>query len=364
MESTTFSQSIKKERIILARESRGMSQGELAELLDISNAKLSKVENGIIALSDTMLSRLASALQYPEAFFTDYTEIFPLGLNYYRKNKGLSTKKYRQIEAFVNLRRGEIEKLLHSLEFQFDRKVPHCDIDDDKYGSPSIIASSVRKFWNIPSGPIDNMILLLESAGIIVVPCDFGTRDFSGVSTWTTDGVHLVFINKNMPGDRMRFTLAHELGHMIMHRLTTETMEKEAHIFASEFLMPKEDIIHQLYSINLDRLGELKMHWKVSMASILMRSSALGMISDARYRELWTYMGKYRYKSNEPVQYNIPQEKPTLLSEMITTHLQEWGYSIEELASFLLLNESEFRSIYGLKSSEDPPIRPKLRLLQ
>ena len=48
-------------------------------------------------------------------------------------------------------------------------------------------------------------------------------------------------MNSDMPGDRHRFNLAHELGHALMHRHSTGECESEANRFAAEFLMPKEE---------------------------------------------------------------------------------------------------------------------------
>ena len=165
-----------------------------------------------------------------------------------------------------------------------------------------------------------------------------------------------------MPGDRMRFTLAHELAHIVMHKLLTENMENEADRFASEFLMPSEDIRHQLNYLTLDKLAQLKLYWKVSMAALLMKAKTLKTISERQYSYLWMLMGKNGYRLNEPVQFSIPQEKPSLLSEMITTHLQELEFSERELAKILMLHESEFRTIYGLINTEEikPPSELKI----
>lgn len=358
-----FSKILKPQRLVLARESRGLLQSELARKINITQGTLSKMESGLLEVPEESLDSLSNVLSYPKSFFYEFIERYPLGLNFYRKNKGLSNRIANAIQAFIDLRRNEIEKLLRSVEFSYERKIPFCDIEDEKYGSPEIIANSIRKFWELPRGPINNMVDLLESAGIIIIPCDFGTREFSGVGTWTSDGIKLIFINKQMPGDRMRFTLAHELGHIIMHRLTTELMEKEADKFASEFLMPSEDIRHQLAGLTLEKLAQLKLHWKVSMSSLLLKSHMLGITHDRQYSYLWSLMGKYGYRLNEPVQYNISQEKPSLLSEMITTHLQELGFSVNELASVLQLQEDEFKSVYGLKNNELVKPITKLRLI-
>lgn len=148
--TSLFSETVKPQRIILARESRGMLQSALAREVEISQGNLSKIESGLLGMSSQQLERAAQALSYPKEFFFEPVEIYPVGLNYYRKNKGIPNRLFRAIEAYINLRRTEIEKLLRSVEFKFERKTPKCEIDDEKYGSPEVIAQSVRAYWRLP----------------------------------------------------------------------------------------------------------------------------------------------------------------------------------------------------------------------
>ncbi len=109
-------------------------------------------------------------------------------------------------------------------------------MDLDEYETPAQIAKSLRIYWNLPKGPVRNVVDCLENAGIVLFPIDFSDRQFSGVTTLTEDGTPIVFFNSQMPGDRIRFTLCHELGHILMHRVPNPHMETQAHEFASEFL--------------------------------------------------------------------------------------------------------------------------------
>ncbi|MFX5225882.1 ImmA/IrrE family metallo-endopeptidase, partial [Acinetobacter baumannii] len=87
-----------------------------------------------------------------------------------------------------------------------------------------------------------------------------------------------IFIDKNMPSDRQRFTLAHELGHAIMHKLPSENMEDEANRFASALLMPSKDIRPYLTGkITLEKLATLKLVWKVSMNALLKTAEREGL---------------------------------------------------------------------------------------
>ena len=145
------------------------------------------------------------------------------------------------------------------------------------------------------------MSALLESAGAIVIMFDFGTRLIDGLSAYDPlDAMPpIVFLNSTSPAERTRFTAAHELGHIVMHRrgFLSEDAEHEADDFASEFLMPTTEIKGFLGGITLDALASLKSRWKVSMGALLVRAVRLGKISERRSRTLWMQMAKLGYKT-------------------------------------------------------------------
>ena len=111
-----------------------------------------------------------------------------------------------------------------------------------------------------------------------------------------------------MPGDRQRFTLAHELGHLVMHDVPTEEMEDEADKFASEFLMPEAQIQGQLHALSMRKLWELKSRWKVSMAALVKRAETLGCITASQTRYLWIQLSKSGYRLEEPAELAIPRK--------------------------------------------------------
>ena len=154
----------------------------------------------------------------------------------------------------------------------------------------------------------------------------------------------MFFVSASIPTDRMRWTLAHELGHVVMHQIPTEDIEREADRFAAEFLMPAAAIRPQLQTISLAKLAALKPHWKVAMAALLKRASDLGTIAPRQRNYLWMQMGAHGYRSEEPIA--LPPEEPTLVRELIDIHRQELGYTEKQIADLLILHEREARSEY------------------
>lgn len=329
---------------ILARESRGLTQVQLSNAMGVSQALVSRVEKGLLAPSNDLMNSFAEHLRYPKTFFLIPGHRYPPATPFHRKKKSISKRVQSMVEAEANVRRLNIIKLLDAIEFT-DSKVVHLDLDDYS-GNPELVAQAVRRSWRLPRGPIQNMTKTLEDAGIIVIATSFGTSLLDGFTLLTANAPPLIFVNADMPSDRIRYTLGHELGHITMHTTPTLTMEDEANLFASEFLMPGDEIAPYLNNTNLATLASLKPYWKASMAAILMRASSLKKLTYNQQRYLWSQMNKHGYMTREPIQLDNPVEQPTLLKEILDLHLNGLGYTTAELSEMLCIHEEEFLQWY------------------
>ncbi|NTW73003.1 MAG: ImmA/IrrE family metallo-endopeptidase [Eubacteriaceae bacterium] len=333
---------VNPEMVIIARESRGYSQSALAQELGIPQGKLSKIETGTIKTPNDVLSNLTATLSYPEEFFFQRGRIYP-GISYHRKRKSIAQKELYYIDANTNIRRMHFEKLIKNIEYP-DIKIPKLRIDEENMSAENI-ALAVRRLWLMPKGPADNITDYIENAGCIIIHCDFGTRMMDGLSICSPAMPPMMFINKNLTGDRLRFTIAHELGHIVMHDYPTLTMEDEANKFAAEFLMPENDIYYELENITIDRLVSLKIRWKVSMQALLYRAASLETITERSKQYLWMRMGQSGYRTHEPIEIEL--EKPSLYKEIIDTYLDSMDYTLDDLCQLLCIHEDEFHKMYS-----------------
>jgi Zn-dependent peptidase ImmA (M78 family)/transcriptional regulator with XRE-family HTH domain len=322
------------EMLTLARESRGLSQIDLARGVRLSQGEISKIETGFRLPNTDQVQKFAQFLRYQEDFFYlgDRIRNFGTSCVYHRKRISTPDRVLRRILAMVNVCRIQVRKLLVSVDLKVESKFQPLDIEDYS-GGVEKIAQTVRAIWKLPPGPIQNLIRELEDAGGIVIRCDFGTTKVDAVSQWLPGLPPLFFVNTSIPTDRLRFTLAHEIGHIFMHQIPNDNMEKEADRFAAEFLMPAKEIKAHLFDLTLPRMATLKQHWRVSMSAILKRASELGTVSSRSKSYLWMQMGKFGYRRSEPI--SIPAEEPTLLNEIIDEHRNELGYSGEDFAELL-----------------------------
>lgn len=335
---------VNPDMIILARESRGVTQSDLAEAVGVTQAFISRAEKGLSGISEELLENISSNLGYPISFFYKAGHRYPPSTPFHRKRKALPKKTQYQIEALANIRTLHLDNLLQSVEF-LENKIRYLDLDDYN-NNPRDVARAVRSYLKLPRGPIKNLTSVLEDIGIIIIHCDFGTSLIDGFTLIARKNHPVIFVNQDIPGDRMRFTLAHEFGHMVMHEVPKPTMEDEANKFASEFLIPEQEIRPSFSEVTLRTLATLKPYWRVSMAALLECAHQVGKVSDNQRRWLWAAMAKQGYTKREPAQLDITVEKPALFREILDVHFDELGFSTDELYQSLSTYSSDFLKLY------------------
>jgi Zn-dependent peptidase ImmA (M78 family) len=212
---------------------------------------------------------------------------------------------------------------------------------------PSEIARMVREYWLLPRGPVKDLVSLVESAGCIIVVCNFGTCGIMDAISMRIDGMPpLIFIDRTLPSDRFNFTLAHELGHLILHTIPNkdDVMECQADQFASNFLMPEEDVKPYLANISLPQLAKVKPYWRVAIGALLKRATDLNLISSYEARDLWMQYSKAGYRRAEPAAFE--RSEPRNLARLIEHHLRDLKYSLRDMSDLLLMEEDEIRAMY------------------
>lgn len=344
MQITMFEKNINPAMLRLAREARGLTQKELATKLEIEQGTLSKFETGSQSPSEQLLLHIASQLHFPTNFFYSTKESFASPTIHYRRLKQIPKRDLYKAEAYMDLCRFGLEELLRSVDIP-DANLMKWDVE--KHGSPSDAARDLRKRWTVPKGPVQNLVMLLERNGIVVFVLDLAS-DIDGFSHIIGRIQPLIFINKNLPSDRMRFTLAHELAHLVMHFTDKpiskdRLVEEEAHQFAGEFLVPELEASTYLRNLDLRRLRELKRYWKVSMQMLMTRARKLHCITDSQWRGLNMKIIQEGYKINEPIEF--PKEEPVIAKTIVKMHLNELGYTNESLAELLSLPK-DFLSLF------------------
>ncbi|MFG1941330.1 ImmA/IrrE family metallo-endopeptidase [Nonomuraea sp. NPDC048826] len=356
--------------LVLARESRSWTQADVAQAMSrleadarISQGYISRAEAGRLAVTGDRLLLFAAALGYAPEVLCSPADVHGVGIGlvHHRKRASMGATGLRRIHAILALTRMQIKALTHAVGLSGEHCFCHIPIDD--LDTPQDAAEQLRERWSLSRGPISNLVAVIEQAGAMVVVRDLGTTELDAVSQWSYGEPPLFLLNSASPPDRFRFSLAHELGHVIMHTDpgTGREQEAEADRFAAEFLMPHEDISEELKDgVDLTRLLHLKGRWGVSMAALARRALTLSVISDWQYRNIMVEMSALGYRTAEPGA--VSRETPQALSSVVKQLQEHDGLSVAQMAQLAGLTPDEFDKIYRSASSLPESPLPSARL--
>ena len=282
-------------RIEKARKLRGFSLRKLADSTGLSHTQISYIEKGQRSLNGPTLLSIAKALDLPVDYFMR-EETFSSREVSYRKIKALSEKKQSMIWQMIELQVEnylEIEDILairhdFTSEYLIDMEsIESEDIDD--------IACCVRDHFALGRSPIASASALLEEMGIIVVGIK-GVRGFDGVSLLVDDYIPVIAYNTEIgQAERVRMTLLHELGHLLLNDKLRAKSEKEIEnictSFASHLLLPDQILKSYFWgrvkSLSMTDLIELQSTYGISIDAIIYRLKALLFISESKYKSYW-----------------------------------------------------------------------------
>ncbi len=338
----------------VARQRLGFSQGEAADRLGVPQVTLSRYENAVAAPPDEFIARAALIFDMPISFFRQTDAVFgpPVSVHpMWRKKADVTVREIDKIIAEINIRVLQLRRLLNAVEYTPQSNIPRLD-PDEYNGDVERIAALVRAHWLLPTGPIENLTAVVERAGAVVVHSSLGGSSVSGVTIVVPGLLPIIVLNQDQTADRLRFTLAHELGHLVMHKFPNPEMESEANNFASALLMPKNEIVIAFRGRKIDmaRLAALKPEWRVSMQALLYRAQSLGLIEKSQASWLWRRFAMDRIKLREPPSLDFPPELPGVVSRMVRLHLENFGYSPAELAKVIHANDNLVNEYYDLRA--------------
>jgi Zn-dependent peptidase ImmA (M78 family)/DNA-binding XRE family transcriptional regulator len=286
-------------RLKRAREALGLSLRELEAAIQgqVSAQAIGKYERDEMMPSSTVLLAMAKALHVSPEYLLSEREIELTGVDF-RKAPHAGVKEERAVEASVLdqvERYLELEELLPGVEQPWDAP------DEEAFAIGRVedaeqAADALRHLWQLGIDPIPFMAELLEDKGVKVIALDLpenvsGSKAF--VQRPDRQEVPVIVVNQRHNGERQRFTLAHELAHLVLRcsGLSDAEQEKAADRFAGAFLMAKDKVLQLLgshrKSISIGELVELKKLFKVSIASLVVRCAQLEIISKAAYGRLF-----------------------------------------------------------------------------
>ncbi|MCB5182673.1 helix-turn-helix domain-containing protein [Streptomyces antimicrobicus] len=351
-------------RLRMARELRGLTQVQLArEVGSVTAASISQFENGHTKPATSTLRRLAVALRVPMSFFAAPAR--PPAQEqvngFFRSLRSTSPRDRQQALAYVHLAREftlELEKHVALPELNLPR-VPIEEGQPLRSADIEQAAAQVRSHWKVPRGPVQDVVRLLETNGIIVVRFRVGLEKVDAFCVDFPDRPVVALGADKGLRDRSRFDAAHELGHLVLHGVTgkigDKATESQAHEFAAAFLMPASDIKSELPDrLDWPALLRLKAKWHVSLAALLVRAKTLGVMSENAYAQGWKALSVRGWRKVEPGSLGNP-ETPVLLRRALEL-TEKTGVSSGDFIARSGLPESDIRTLLGRDIIERPRV--------
>lgn len=310
-------------RLLALRELLGLTQQDLAHTLGISQPTLSKIEKAERPLSTDLIERASHHYDLPSQFFHIPPGILDIGIPTFRKS---STARAGEERRILRTYREAARVYADAVETSgyHTNQIPStlADLDADT------AAGQIRRLAGTDAtAPIGNMTRLLERLGIGVIwhltPTDDGPSAHAGISIPAANPTRpLVALASHLPGDAARFTLAHELAHLIWDQdaqpwtSSRSPQEKRAHDFASALLLPADMIRTRVTdTLNLNGYLPIKADYGASLAAIIMAAKRLHAITPQRARSLFIQLSARGWRTQEPV--HVGDEKPLLLTQAL-----------------------------------------------
>ncbi|KAF1081899.1 MAG: hypothetical protein GQF41_1539 [Candidatus Rifleibacterium amylolyticum] len=332
------------DRLKALRISMGLSLRNLGEKLNITAQTLSNYERGLTMPASPIVIALANEFKVKVEYFFRPVTVSIEGLDFRKKNSFLVKEQNSLVAEMQDWleRYKQVESLFNEhMSVVLPRIEPAATVDQIEQ-----IAVNLRQEWNLGQAPIESMTSLLEENNIRV--CLIDAADSFDACTFWSDGRPCIVARNNLPGDRLRFNLAHELGHLVIkcpEEGDKRTREKPAMRFASAFLAPSAVVKRELglsrKKLGLNELHILKMKYGLSMSAWVFRAKDLGIISETAARGLFFVLK--RYGKQEPGEPYPPEVPPTRMKQLVFRAYAEAMISEAKAAELLALSIYEFR---------------------
>ena len=304
------------DRVRQVRELLGWTQTAFAQRLNVEQATIARIEKGDRQPSASLLEAIALQTGFPLAFFQQPSgPDFPMGSLLFRAHATTTTRDRTEAYRYAQIIYEMADRLAARVT-PIPLRLPQLS------ETPHVAARITRSMLGLsPDTPIPTLLSVVERAGVLVlaIPVDVEERD--AFSLWAGVGPArrpVIFISAGRPGDRVRYSIAHEVGHLVLHptiKGQISDAEKEADQFAAELLMPEIAMRRELVPpVTLTSVSRLKARWRVAIQALVRRAFELEIITKRQYTYLFEQIGARGWRTSEPVE--VPIEKPRAFKKM------------------------------------------------
>lgn len=344
--------SIFADRFKSARLMNGFSLQDLSEAIDnkLSRQALHRYEKGEVIPDFEKINMLSKALNVNADYFFRTTKV-ELGNISYRKFNKMSVKEATMVSEKTKeylSRYLELEEII-GLSNKFKNPLEnHTPVTEYKHVNEA--ANILRKKWELGKGPLYNIVELLEDKKIKVIKLEMD-ESIDGLQTLVNESIPVIVYNANKVNkpDRIRFTLLHELAHLLLKfgNISENKKETLCHEFSGAMLLPDDTLKKELGAhrskLSMHELGNIKKQYGISMQAIVMRAKACGIISKSYTSKFFSFMDQMHWRVDEPIDY-VGVEESNHFEQLLFRALIEDQISISKAASLSNMSLAEFRN--------------------
>jgi Zn-dependent peptidase ImmA (M78 family)/transcriptional regulator with XRE-family HTH domain len=350
-------------RLREARKLLRLSQVDLANAIGVSRQAVSAYERGDKNPEPETFAKIASILNQPVLFFTKEppATFGEYSVRFYRKF-GPDTLRRNEACSVLGEWFVQITRYLDDLVNYPAVSVPEAAPAGQRYTPDEIedAAEACRSAWGLGLGPISNVLALLESKGIAVCRYEMTGERVEAFSFWNGPRPFVFMASEKESAVRARYDLAHELGHLILHRWiddqeledskTLKQIEGEADLFAGAFLLPRASFPNEVYTLRLDAFLPLKRRWRTSIQAMVHRCSDLGIATSDQALNLYKQISYRKWRTREPLDDPsiLPIEQPRLLRKAVEMILEAGKKHPDELVLDLGLSRETMEALCNL----------------
>lgn len=324
-----FSQFV-PERLIAAREAQGLTLSDLEEVLKISHQAISKYERNKATPSFETLEKFSNSLSVPVTYFYKPISKKNNSVVFFR-SKSMATQKSKNVHENKIIMMQEVfnyfNEFLNFPAVDIPKYIERENYIPTDFNEIDTLALDLRKKWEVGTGPISNMVLLLEKKGAIIARSPASSYSIDACSMWDEDGRPFILLSDDKTSVRSRFDIAHELGHLVLHSRLKKSefnkkevyklIEKEANRFAASFLLPSSSFGTEVVSTSIEHLISLKKRWKVSIQMMAYKANVLGIFSDYQHIYVRQKLAKDNMLICEPLDDILQFEETSLLKQAV-----------------------------------------------
>ncbi|GAA4811519.1 XRE family transcriptional regulator [Tomitella cavernea] len=283
------------DRIRIARTRRGLTKADLARLLAVTPRTITRYESDGAPTATS--AHLAQALEFAESYFTSAgaPELDVARVSFRAARRATARSRHAAVAA-------------GTLGIEIDQWIsrrytmPTVMLPTYSGEGPTLAARLLRAEWALGTRPLPNAIQLAESRGVRVYTLAPIAEDVDAYSTWHGDTPY-IFLSRRRSPERMRFDVAHELGHLVLHAAAgcdDQSHEREADAFASELLIPRDSLPEHLRKDpTCAEILDVRSRFKMSAMALAFAAHKAGRMTDWTYRQLCIELSGRGYGSTE-----------------------------------------------------------------